>query len=150
MRSITIFVASFCLLSISGCQPDHSTPTTVGIATKQALSIGLEAVEAQDWNTADTQLTTALTGKGLQADERGRALLARAKARVELGHLDEAESDLIELQQAAAGEMNLVYLLKCEWAIKKGYIEEANAAFDEARKINPELPAPSGLNRASF
>ena len=66
------------------------------------------------------------------------------RARIQLGQFEQAEKDLIQLEQGAA-EIDLVWITRAELAIKKGDKTAAKSAFDEARKLNKKVSAPKGL-----
>lgn len=127
---------------VVGCGPGNG-PTAAGISTNEAYHKGLDAADAKDWATAEKQLSAALRGTGLQADEIEQALLARVRARLATDDLDGARHDLNQLDQGA-GQMDLVWLLKCELAIKQGDEGMAQVAFQEAKKQNPRVKPPEG------
>jgi hypothetical protein len=144
MRFTATVLRSLLFLTAIGCGDNTGVPTSAGIATRDSFAEGLQAADEQDWATADSKLTKAIQGTGLQADDVEQALCARAKARIELEQFDDAETDLLELK-SGAGEMDRVYLLECEWALKKGDNVEAKLAFEKARKINKAVKPPSGI-----
>lgn len=126
---------------VGGCGGSASSNVSSG---EGSVTKGLEAIEKADWAAAETELSAAIADGALQPDMSEKAMLSLAKARIELGKLDDAAKDIAQLEQGAA-EMDQVWLVKCALAIKQGDSAKAKSAFAEAKKHNPDVTAPAGL-----
>jgi hypothetical protein len=125
-----------------GCQ---STVSPVKLRDSEAAyDAGIAALGNKDWATAESELSEALSGPGLQPDLHELALLARVRARVELGNLEGAAADIAVLEQGAAA-MDQVLSLKSQLLLKQGDAAAAKQTFLDAKKLNPKLAAPAGL-----
>lgn len=109
-----------------------------------ALQSGLDAIEKQDWATADSELSAALSGAGLQPDLYEQAMLARAKARLNAGNLDGAVADLVILEQGAAA-MDQVLSVKGDLALRRNDKTAAIVAYQAAKKLNPKIVIPAQI-----
>jgi Tfp pilus assembly protein PilF len=141
-RSATVILGLTSLM-ILGCGGDGAAPAEVS-ASEASVTKGLEAATAKDWATAERELDGAIKAGALQPDQSEQAMLALARARVELGKLDEASVLITELELGAAA-MDQVLLVKAELLLKKGDAAGARAAFTEAKTHNAALTAPAGL-----
>ncbi len=127
---------------LCGCVGSASSSSVA--SSEGSVTKGVEAAEKADWATAETELSAAISAGSLQPDMAEKALLNLARARIELGKLDDAAKDISQLEQGAA-EMDQVWLVKCVLALKKGDAAGAKTAFAEAKKLNPAVKAPPGL-----
>jgi Tfp pilus assembly protein PilF len=134
----------FVWLSLFAVGCSGEVPPAKLAASEGALDRGLAAFDQQDWATADQELTTALDGAGLQPDLYERAMLLRARARIQAGRLDEASLDLTLLAQGAA-DMDQVWAARGELALKQGDKTAATEAYREAQKLNRQITLPAEL-----
>lgn len=139
--SLAIGIGSLTLFAL-GCGAEVS-PAKLA-ASEGALDRGLAAYEQEDWATADQELTAAIDGVGMQPDLYERAMLTRARARIQAGRLDEASLDLAFLAQEAT-EMDQVWATRGELALKQGNKAAATEAYREARKLNRQIELPAEL-----
>ena len=145
MTTSRLFPALWLLILsfLGGCGGGGASTSNVA-SSEGSVTKGLEAAEKADWAAAETELSAAIAGGALQPDMAEKAMLNLAKARIELGKLDEAAKDIAQLEQGAA-EMDQVWLVKCALAIKQGDSAGAKTAFAEAKKLNSGVKAPPGL-----
>ena len=137
--TLWLLIAAF----VCGCGDGGASSATVS-SGEGSVAKGLEAADKGDWAAAETELIAAIADGALQPDMSEKAILTLARARIELGKLDDAAKDIALIEQGAA-EMDQVWLVKCALAIKKGDAAGAKAAFAEAKKFNPGVNAPPGL-----
>ena len=69
-----------------------------------------------------------------------------AVCRIHLGKLEEAKTDLQQLQQGAT-EMDLFWLASAELAVKQGDTAAAKKAIAEARKCNRSVKLSDELQK---
>ncbi len=130
-------------LGLSGCH-SSSVPSALAINADAAVARGLEAIEGSDWETAETELTSAIDAGVLSGDQYEETVLARAKARLENDDLEGAEEDISMLEEGAAA-MDQVLALKASLLLRQGDKSLAKRTLAEARKINRNVIAPKGL-----
>jgi len=82
-------------------------------------------------------LDRALAGTGLQADQRGLALLDRARAAEAQGELKMARR-FVTLAQASAAEDSFLWYFSAALAIREGDLATARAAIDRALVLAPD------------
>lgn len=128
---------------VTGCGGGSASPANVS-SSEGSVGKGLEALAAKDWAVAETELDAAIKAGALQPDMVEQAMIALAKARIELGKTDEAATVIQDLERGAAA-MDEVLATKAALLQKKGDAAGAKAALAEARKLNPKVTAPAGL-----
>lgn len=134
----------FCLLlCTAGCGINAASETQIA-GSEGALGRGTAAFDQKDYVTAEKELALAIQSGGLQADLAEMAIRTRARSLIELERFDEAELLLAELEQGAA-ELDQIWVIRCELALKQGNREAAKSALDEAKKLNPKIKPPAGL-----
>ena len=139
-HSLCLATSLFIATIACGC-----VTSATSLATSEAsLDAGLRAFEEKDWATAETNLSAAVVNGHLQPDLTEIALRSLAVARIHLDKLTAAESDLMVLSQNAA-DMDLYWLACAELALKKGDLEAARDAANQAREFNPGVELPSEL-----
>jgi predicted Zn-dependent protease len=144
MRFQNAILTGMLAVAVTGCGRNTGVPTAAGISATTAMNDGFAALEGKDWQTAESLLTQALDAKILSGDQYEETLIGRARARIELGNLDEAAEDLEPLEAQAAA-MDQVWMLKCDLAIRQNDMPTAQKAFVEAKKLNSTLLKPADL-----
>lgn len=130
------------MLLSPGC--GGSLPAKKVIAAEAAVEAGLEALGSEDFTKAEEQFTIGLSGGLTRPDLVESALLGRARSRIALEKFDEAEADLEELSEGA-GDLDQVWVVRAELALKAGDKDAAKLAYLEAKKFNRRLTIPSEM-----
>jgi len=142
MRNALV-VAAACLAGVMGSSGCGSSALSMGNAT-DSMNSGLAAFEAQDWETAEVDLTSAIESRTLNAKEIEEAFMARAQVRLQNENLSGAEEDLNVLEETGA-KPDEVLLLKANLKLKQGDKAGAKRSYLMAKKINKKVKAPVGL-----
>ncbi len=144
MNHLTL-AASLLILSVTfaGCG-SASGPSAQAVDASVSAANGFTAIEQEDWEVAEAELTAAIDANILSGDQYEEALLGRVRARIQNQNLDAAEEDLNLLEEGAAA-MDQVLTLKAELLLKRGDAVTAKKTFQLARKINRNVAAPIGL-----
>jgi uncharacterized protein HemY len=140
--AITAVIASIAW-GMSGCS-SSTGPSALAIDTDAAVTRGQEAIESEDWEAAETELTAAIDAGVLSGDKYEETVFARARARLENDNLEGAEEDLSQLEEGAAA-MDQVLALKAHLLLKQGDELLAKKVLAKARKINRNVITPKGL-----
>lgn len=143
-KRICVVVIMGCLSAFVGC----STASSDGRATAEqqnAYDAGITAIKNREFDTAEKNLTTAITESHLSADLQEDAYLQRARARMELNKLDDAKADIDWLADRATN-LDAVWIARGQLLQKKGDQAGASKAYEEARKINPNISIPKTSN----
>ncbi|XP_027093485.1 uncharacterized protein [Coffea arabica] len=104
----------------------------------KALVLELRGLKAAAIDTLDTALSPGLA-RSLSGEERGDALFKRAELRLALsrrGQVDSAVEDLVESVKLK-GDNARAYCLLGDSYKKKGMVEEAKKAYEDALKVQP-------------
>jgi tetratricopeptide (TPR) repeat protein len=96
-------------------------------------------IEANQPGKAALDLDKALAGTGLQAEQRGEALLDRARAAEAQGDLKTARAKLTEAKQTISGDPFL-WFFSAALAIREGDVATARASIGQALTISPADP----------
>lgn len=143
MRCVSgTFFLCFLLFS-AGCGSNAASEAQIA-GSEGAYGRGTAAFEQKDYVTAEENLALAVQSGGLQPDLTEMAQRTRARCLIELDRIDEAELVLAELEQGAA-ELDQVWLIRAELALKQGDRDAAKSAMEEARKLNSKVKPPAGL-----
>ncbi len=129
--------------TVGGCSPRVEHGGAVMSSNAEATE-GLAALEKKDWKAANEHLTKALKGSGLRTDLYEEVLLGHARSCIETEDYTTATNDLLLLEFNAAN-LEPVWLLKCDLAMRQNDMITAASAFAQAKKINPKLAKPKGL-----
>jgi Tfp pilus assembly protein PilF len=132
------------VLTIAGCGGSGGSSQVA--SSEASVDAGLKAFEERRWEEAEQQLSTAIGNGGLQPDLAEAAMRSLAVCRIRLGKLEEAKTDLQQLQQGAT-EMDLFWLASAELAIKQGDTVAAKKAIAEARKCNSSVKLSEELQK---
>ena len=132
------------LLFCGGCGKPQLSESMISGA-QSAYTDAIDAWKAKDYSTAVENFDLAIQDQGLDADQFCEALLRRAECHVELGHVDEAAADLETIADRVP-QMDQFHLVRCKLYAKQGDSAKAQAEFEEARKINPQVERPAALN----
>lgn len=138
---LCLTVALMTTAVICGCGGADATSIS---SSESLLDAGLKAFQEKDYAAAETHLAGAIANGHLQPDLGENALRSLAVARIRLGKLTEAETDLVSLSKGAA-EMDLYWVACAELELKKGNQEAAENAAERAREINPDVELPPEL-----
>ena len=132
------------VLTIAGCgQRGGSGQVALSEASVDA---GMKAFDERRWEEAEQQLSTAIGNGGLQPDLAEAAMRSLAVCRIHLGKLEEAKTDLQQLQQGAT-EMDLFWLASAKLAVKQGDTAAAKKAIAEARRCNRSVKLSDELQK---
>lgn len=144
MNHLTV-AASLLALSITvvGCR-SSSGPSAEAVDASVSAANGFSAIEQEDWEVAESELTAAIDANVLGGDQYEEAMLGRVRARLRNQNLDAAEEDLNRLEEGAAA-MDQVLSLKAELQLMRGDQVAAKKTLQMARKINRNVAAPVGL-----
>jgi len=96
-------------------------------------------IEANQPGKAALDLDKALAGTGLQAEQRGEALLDRARAAEAQGDLKTARAKVTEAKQTISGDPFL-WFFSAALAIREGDVATAKASIGQALTISPADP----------
>lgn len=131
IRFALLFSIGSCVLGCGG-----SSPSREGVrkSAKDAFNAAETAFDAKDFSTAEKEYAAALGG-GLYIDLIDTARVKQAVSRAELGDLDQAMADLVEMERDAM-EMDLVYSAQSYVLAKQGESGKSKAAWKKARRIN--------------
>ena len=145
-RILLISAASLVVaMTSSGCN-SSSLLTDSPTAASEAMTRGLKAVDEKSWETADSELTTAIESQALSREAYEEALAARTQVRLESDDLDGAEEDLSFLENSdSPSKPDRILVLKASLKLKQGDKPEAKKLFLLAKKINKDVKAPVGL-----
>jgi tetratricopeptide (TPR) repeat protein len=83
---------------------------------------------------------------GLSPDQFGEALVNRARARLQIGMLDEAEADLRDAEQGAM-DLAEVYALWGDVMLSRDDMAQARDKYAKARQLNPKIALPEKLRK---
>lgn len=104
----------------------------------KALTLQLRGLKAAAIDALDTALSPALA-RSLSGEERGEALFKRAELRLAVsrrGQVDSAVEDLVESVRLKGDNVKAFCLLGQTYK-KKGMVEEAKKAYEDALKVQP-------------
>lgn len=136
-----------CLMIVCpGCgSRKQMSPSSIA-TSQQSFEAGEEALESGNFQQANDLFSKALEQGGLTPDQVSDTLLYRARARMELGLLEEARADLYD---AELGAMNMgrVYALMGELSLKQGDLNKARGEYEQARKHDPSIEIPEKLRK---
>lgn len=137
-------IVALLILIIAGCGASGGSGQVA--LSEASVDAGMKAFDERRWEEAEQQLSTAIRNGGLQPDLAETAMRSLAVARIHLGKLEEAKSDLQQLQQGAT-EMDLFWLASAELALKQGDTAGARKAVAEARRSNPSVKLSAELQK---
>ena len=137
-------ILALLILTIAGCGVSGDSGQVA--LSEASVDAGLKAFDEQRWEEAEQQLSAAIGNGGLQPDLAEATMRSLAVARIHLGKLEEAKSDLQQLQQGAT-EMDLFWLASAELALKQGDTAGAKKAVAEARRCNPSVKLSAELQK---
>lgn len=137
VSSISLMVSVAC---IAGCGPSQMKATDIAAST-QASDDALAKLNAKDYAGAKVAAEAALKSGGLSADQASEMILVLVEAAIGAGELDAAESKLTEAE-SSANDMARVFVLRGLLERKRGDQAKAQAAFDQARSLDPSARIP--------
>jgi Tfp pilus assembly protein PilF len=137
VSSISLMVSVAC---IAGCGPSQMKATDIAAST-QASDDALAKLNAKDYAGAKVAAAAALKSGGLSADQASEMILVLVEAAIGAGELDAAESKLTEAESSAK-DMARVFVLRGLLERKRGDQAKAQAAFDQARSLDPSVRIP--------
>jgi Tfp pilus assembly protein PilF len=137
VSSISLMVSVAC---IAGCGPSQMKATDIAAST-QASDDALAKLNAKDYAGAKVAAAAALKSGGLSADQASEMILVLVEAAIGAGELDAAESKLTEAE-SSANDMARVFVLRGLLERKRGDQAKAQAAFDQARSLDPSVRIP--------
>ncbi len=128
-----------------GCGSQEVRPAAIASA-QQSYDVGESAMAQGDFVLAEKAFTQAFSLGGLSSDQFGEALVNRARARLQMGMLDEAEADLRDAEQ---GSMDLaeVYALWGDVMLSRDDMAQARDKYAKARQLNPKIVLPEKLRK---
>jgi len=143
MRPGVVF-SSMCLMvsvvCIAGCGPSQMKATDIAAST-QASDDALAKLNAKDYAGAKATAEAALKSGGLSADQASEMILVLIEASIGAGELDAAEAKLTEAEPNA-NDMSRVFVLRGLLERKRGDQAKAQAAFDQAKSLDPNVRIP--------
>ena len=142
-RVVVLFILLSLLSMSSGCSGSAAAPSQFSSA-EAAYETARQAFEKQDYAAAEAAVKTSLESGTLQPDLVESALLLRARSYIQLGKLQEADTELQQLQ-ANAASLDQVWLAIAELKLKQNNPNSAREAVRDALKANPRLPIPPHL-----
>jgi tetratricopeptide (TPR) repeat protein len=104
----------------------------------ESYNTATTAFENKDFAAAAEQFTAAIDARGLNPDQYADAFLKRAVANATLANYDAAHADLDMLERGAPN-LDEVYAARAFVLLKQGKRTEAQAAFNKAKQINPQV-----------
>ncbi len=141
-RKVLVLLAiAFTLLIFNGCGGTEVAATSLADA-QAAFDRALAAVGNGDYASARTDFDVAIKSGGLTVDNYVEALLKRSMCLSVAGEYEAAEADIAMAEQGAT-ELEDVHIARGFLLAKKGDSAGAQAAFAEAKKINPKVVLPA-------
>ncbi len=124
-----------CVVIAAGCSYPGEKQEDIRRAASEAYNAGLTAFASKDYATAESSLTGALDGGGLNPDQFADTSIKRAVCWGATGKPTEA---LEALQQIESWGENLdaVYAARSYVLAKQGKLAESRAALAKARQYN--------------
>lgn len=137
VSSISLIILVACT---AGCGPSQMKATDIAAST-QASEDALAKLTAKDYAGAKADAEAALKSGGLSADQASEMILVLIEASIGAGELDVAEAKLTEAE-SNANDMSRVFVLRGLLERKRGDQAKAQAAFDQARSLDPNVRIP--------
>lgn len=140
-RALVLLGIASMLLVINGCGGTEVAATSLADA-QAAFDRGMAAVAKGDYSSARGDFDVAVKSGGLTVDNYVEALLNRSMCLSVAGEYEAAEADIAAAEQGAT-ELEQVHVARGFMLAKKGDSAGAQAAFAEAKKINPKVVLPT-------
>jgi Flp pilus assembly protein TadD len=134
-------IAIAVLLCVSGCGSSQMRATDIASST-QTFEDAVAKLAAKDYSGSKEAAQAALKSGGLSADQASELLLVLVEAAIGAGDLDLAASKLDEAE-SVANDMARVAVLQGLLERKRGDQSKAQAAFDKARSLDPNVRIPN-------
>jgi len=134
-------IAIAVLLCVSGCGSSQMRATDIAAST-QTFEDAVAKLAAKDYAGSKEAAQAALKSGGLSADQASESLLVLVEAAIGAGDLDLAASKLVEAE-SVANDMARVAVLQGLLERKRGDQSKAQAAFDKARSLDPNVRIPN-------
>lgn len=134
-------IAIAVLLCVSGCGSSQMKATDIAAST-QTFEDAVAKLTAKDYAGSKESAQSALKSGGLSADQASELLLVLVEAAIGAGDLDLAASKLVEAE-SVANDMARVAVLQGLLERKRGDQSKAQAAFDKARSLDPNVRIPN-------
>jgi tetratricopeptide (TPR) repeat protein len=139
--SLVVLSVLFCC----GCGKTGMSSSDIATA-QQSFDAGQAALESSDFESAEKALTQAIVTGGLDPDQIGQAMVGRARARLQLGRLDDAEADLREAEQGATN-LGELYAVWGDLMIGRNDLAQSREMYAKARQHDPKVVMPEQLRR---
>lgn len=134
-------VAIAVLLCVSGCGSSQMRATDIAAST-QTFEEAVAKLATKDYAGSKEAAQAALKSGGLSADQASELLLVLVEAAIGAGDLDLAATKLVEAE-SVANDMARVAVLQGLLERKRGDQSKAQAAFDKARSLDPNVRIPN-------
>jgi len=133
---ITWTLCGIGLCQLAGCGAGATDPPRQSV--QDAFRNGQAALEQGNHNSAESQLRFAIESGALQPDDYCQALMLHGVALARLQRFDEAYASLDRATQGAA-DLASVQAARAAVLQLQGKTAEADRAFAEAKKLNPQV-----------
>jgi tetratricopeptide (TPR) repeat protein len=121
------------VIAVVGCGPKPMEADVIASA-QAAYTKAMDAYQQKNYAEAGELFTTAISGGGVNADQYGEALLARAVCRAKLGDYEGALADVDTAAQGA--DPAQVHVTRSFIFAKQGRTSDANTELTAARRLN--------------
>lgn len=128
-----------------GCGKSGMSSSDIANA-QQSFDAGQAALESADFDSAEKAFTQAIVVGGLDPDQVGQAMVGRARARLKLGGIDDAEADLREAEQGATN-LGELYAVWGDVMIARNDLSKAREMYTKARQHDSTVVLPESLRR---
>lgn len=141
-QTILLLATTVCF----GCGKSQGLQSTAIASGQQNYETGESAMAQSDFDLAEKSFTQALSLGGLTPDQVDEALHNRARARLQLGMLDEAEADLREAEMGAM-DLARVYALWGDVMLERDDLAQARDKYAKARQLDSKIVLPGKLRK---
>jgi len=137
VSSMSLMVSVVC---IAGCGPSQMKATDIA-ASSRTFEDAVARLAAKDYAGAKESAEAALKSGGLSADQASELLMVLVEAAIGAGDMELAAAKLTEAE-SFANDMARVFVLRGLLERKRGDQAKAQAAFDQARSLDPSVRIP--------